>query len=427
MQNEDWIQEYIHKLFNSDIGKQGSEIRDSKLDYLNLPLYKYCYVCEESARSQSTVDYNIDNFEKDILFFQNPNRFNDPFDCFLGFSQSQMIRDLLTQELRLKKQLTPQNRKAINVLFSDQDASFNLQSVTNDVLKSTIGNLMMLIPEDDPLKYVYNEILQTFCDQDNEIIKKLVTNTMTIRDKQAFVDILYSNQMFREYIKNSCNPDNLDFILKAAPRDMKINIENDSDSFISNNNGETLGIFDFLKIFSKALEGSDFSVNELDSIKQKFNEVSKEALEKSRKLISEQFRVTCLSERMNSPLMWSHYANKHYGFCLEYDFTPTITERRYPDLLLAQLMLFPVCYSEKRPLLSKALFGGSAAIQYIKSKKLPPDFLEKLMYGLLCKSEDWAYEKEWRIFQLPSEMPTMRLPKARKVFLGVNMEDMAKN
>lgn len=49
------------------------------------------------------------------------------------------------------------------------------------------------------------------------------------------------------------------------------------------------------------------------------------------------------------------------------------------------------------------------------------------MYGLLCKSEDWAYEKEWRIFQLPTEAPTMRLPKARKVFLGTNMEKTARD
>lgn len=128
----------------------------------------------------------------------------------------------------------------------------------------------------------------------------------------------------------------------------------------------------------------------------------------------------------HSSLMWSRYENRHHGFCLEYDFTITMTERRYPDLLPAQLLLFPVCYSEKRPLLSKALFGKTA-INYLKSKRLPPDFLIKLMYGLLCKSEDWVYEKEWRIFQLLTEAPTMRLPKARKVFWGTNMEKIARD
>ena len=426
MQNKDWTHEFIHKLFSYDIGTQGIQLRDEKLQHINLPLYKYCYVCDESSRSEQTVDYNIDNFEKDILFFQNPDKFNDPFDCYLGFSQSQIIRDLLLQELRKKKQYTPQNRKAINMLFNDNEESPNWDSIKSSDLIPITEAFMSLIPDDDPLKSVYSEFLQSLCSQDNEMIKKLVTNSLTIRDKQGFVDIMYDNPEFQKHLAKSCKPENLDFILKAAPRDMKINIENDPDSFMSENNGETFGIFDFLKIFSGMLTNTEFSADELDKIKLSFNDVSNTALEKSRKLISEQFRVTCLSERMDSSLMWSHYANKHYGFCLEYDFTLTITERRYPDLLGAQLMLFPVSYSQKRPLLSKALFSGSVAMQYIKNKKLPPDFLEKLMYGLLCKSEDWAYEKEWRIFQFPSGKPTMRLPKARKVFLGANMEGNAK-
>jgi hypothetical protein len=89
-------------------------------------------------------------------------------------------------------------------------------------------------------------------------------------------------------------------------------------------------------------------------------------------------------------------------------------------------MLFPVHYSEKRPLLSKALFNGKIKMELMKKKILPSDSLKQLMYGLLFKSEDWAYEKEWRIFQLPNKTPVMRLPKARKVFLGVNIEKNAK-
>lgn len=48
------------------------------------------------------------------------------------------------------------------------------------------------------------------------------------------------------------------------------------------------------------------------------------------------------------------------------------------------------------------------------------------MLGLLNKSEDWAYEREWRILKLKSKKPTMKLPPARKVFLGANMEEEAK-
>ena len=47
------------------------------------------------------------------------------------------------------------------------------------------------------------------------------------------------------------------------------------------------------------------------------------------------------------------------------------------------------------------------------------------MYGQLFKSEDWTYEIEWRIFKQPSETPVMRLPKAKKVFFGANIEENA--
>lgn len=426
MRNKEWVHEYINKLFTIDIVKEGVTLRDDKLDYINLPLYKYCFVCEETARSESTIDYNIDNFEKDVLFFQTPSNFNDPFDCFLGFSQSQMIRDLLTQELRRKRQLTPQNRKAIALLFNNNDNDFDLETISNSEAKPIIELILSMIP-DDPLKSVYNEILQTLCEHENEVIKKLVTNTMTIRDKQAFVDLMYENETFIEAIKKDCTPENWEFVLKTAPRDMKIKIENQPDSFMNNDDGGTLSLIDFFKLFAGIVNESSLPVDVIDEIKQKFNEASNEVLDKSRKIISNQLRITCLSEKMDSPLMWSHYANKHYGFCLEYDFTTTLTQRRYPDLLLAQLLLFPVYYSVERPLLSKALFSGKTSIEYIRNKKLPPNFLKNLINGLLCKSKEWAYEQEWRIFQFPSETPTMHLPKARKVFLGTNMEERAKD
>ena len=425
MEEKDWVYEFIEKLFDTDIEQDGLALRDSKLNYINLPLYKYCYVCEEAGRSASTIDYNIDNFENEVLFFQNPSKFNDPFDCYLGFSQTQIIRDLVIHKMKTKKQLTPQKRKLISSLFNEED-TFNIELLTIEELQQVINAIFSLIPENDPLKSAYNEILDTMLAKGKSMIKKLITNTLTIKDKQELVDEMYNNPIFQECIKKDISTDNFEFIMKAAPHDLKFNIENNPDSFMSDYNGELLGIFDIFKIFTGSSSFNDLTPTEVDLIKQKFNEVSGEVLTKTRNIISEQFRISCLSESMNSPLMWSHYANKHYGFCLEYDFTLTLTERRYPDLLAAQLFLFPVHYSEKRPLISRALFDGKNIANYIKYNRLPPDFLKKLMYGLLYKSEEWAYEKEWRIFQLPSEKPIMRLPKPRKIFLGANIEETPK-
>ena len=82
--------------------------------------------------------------------------------------------------------------------------------------------------------------------------------------------------------------------------------------------------------------------------------------------------VTCFSEVNDELLMWSHYAEKYTGFCLEFDtsFEPFSKVRK-------------VIYSKSMPTLSvtDALIHN----QY-------EQFLE-----LYCtKSESWSYEREWR-------------------------------
>ena len=50
MVDKQWVYEHISKLFDTDIVKEGATLRNSKLDYINLPLYKYCYVCEDASK-----------------------------------------------------------------------------------------------------------------------------------------------------------------------------------------------------------------------------------------------------------------------------------------------------------------------------------------------------------------------------------------
>ena len=57
---------------------------------------------------------------------------------------------------------------------------------------------------------------------------------------------------------------------------------------------------------------------------------------------------------------------------------------------------------------------------------MPPDIIKSILYGMLFKSQDWEYEREWRIITVGKEKPTLKLPSPRKVFLGTNMEANAK-
>ena len=74
--------------------------------------------------------------------------------------------------------------------------------------------------------------------------------------------------------------------------------------------------------------------------------------------------------------MWGHYANKHNGFCLEYDVSLFSSELQ---------LVMPVVYTQKP-------FDASMILDMrgIDDK-----------YANLCpslfKSMDWSYEKEWRL------------------------------
>jgi hypothetical protein len=91
-----------------------------------------------------------------------------------------------------------------------------------------------------------------------------------------------------------------------------------------------------------------------------------------------QIGVACFSEIKDNILMWSHYANGHQGFCLEFDttFSPFIeTEKETP---------IKVHYSNSYPPLS---------LLNILNSNLPP--LPKTLLG--TKSLHWCYEAEWRV------------------------------
>lgn len=85
-------------------------------------------------------------------------------------------------------------------------------------------------------------------------------------------------------------------------------------------------------------------------------------------------RVTCFAESNLSPLMWSHYADKHQGFCIEYDLTKI--DEGYRRSIL------PVIYSDTKCDVTEAIISKNTNL---------------LMNPFYYKSKDWEYEKEWRI------------------------------
>lgn len=98
--------------------------------------------------------------------------------------------------------------------------------------------------------------------------------------------------------------------------------------------------------------------------------------------------IACFSESIESVLMWSHYANSHKGFALEYNFRPILEQP------IKNVGLFPVVYSEERLDISDYIAYEFLRIWGIPAKM--PDIAASIK-NALWKSDIWAYEKEWRM------------------------------
>lgn len=90
--------------------------------------------------------------------------------------------------------------------------------------------------------------------------------------------------------------------------------------------------------------------------------------------------VACLSESDDSLLMWAHYANNHRGMCVEYDLMEINTQLGFTPV--------PIIYSNDRVCfntLNPATAGDDTLALFIES--------------ITSKSEEWRYEREWRIIR----------------------------
>jgi hypothetical protein len=105
--------------------------------------------------------------------------------------------------------------------------------------------------------------------------------------------------------------------------------------------------------------------------------------------------------------MWSHYANEHKGICIEFSGSSILSSEKVLGLL------HPVRYT-KELLHFISCFKPDVDLEQVPSPSSPKINFDPLPILAAChKSEEWAYESEWRLVSLD---PGSR--KAPKFFLG---------
>ncbi|MDH3690385.1 MAG: DUF2971 domain-containing protein [Gammaproteobacteria bacterium] len=101
------------------------------------------------------------------------------------------------------------------------------------------------------------------------------------------------------------------------------------------------------------------------------------------KLAMEQFGIYTMSETPLDILMWSHYADGHTGFCIEF--------RRKPGNILEFARKVEYPEDDEFPLVD--YFLGKTEEQ-----------IEEFAKIVLTKSKHWCYEREWRALDAPKDV-----------------------
>jgi hypothetical protein len=145
---------------------------------------------------------------------------------------------------------------------------------------------------------------------------------------------------------------------------------------------------------------------EMHKDKERINEAITIETDRVRSIFDSSFGICCFTKVRDNPLMWSHYADSHKGFVLQFDlFHPSFKNMG---------TIHRVIYSQKRPL-----------FMYKTQEHLS---------ALYTKAKDWKYEKEYRlIVDLPrcskmrykdGERYIQKFPVSivKAAYLGYNIE-----
>lgn len=192
-------------------------------------------------------------------------------------------------------------------------------------------------------------------------------------------------------------------------------------------------------ISPEALKMIDNAVNQIKNMPQNnwklfissafpmFQTSYKNIIFKAEEYIKTVPKLTCFTEDVTSVLMWSHYADKHKGYALEFDFSDI---QNYCAICTNKcknehyFQLYPVVYSDKR-------FEATDFVTYYLNCNLCAncslevpifnDDIYSLYKILLLKNKNWEYEKEWRLITISTNCYFERINKKPKaIYIGVN-------
>lgn len=350
-------------------------------DTINGKLYKY--------RSFDKNGYALVNLNDGTLHCSKPSEFNDPFDCKIGITFNSIFKAKYEAEFDAMMGIF---NEFLSVIRNESDINNYSDDVRRLVIKLKNNNTIM------------------------EFIK---TNGSKKLSEQQMAEVLKDNaNVILELLKVFLEDDRFKGILSICSEMFPQLVERISPTGMLVLSDENATYEDFAKANGVFADADEIELTMLLSEKinpdlanvraDVMNLIDNKDSQINAKLI-DLFLVGCLCTDYKNRLMWSHYADSHKGFCVEYDYND-LTEDEMASLPL------PIVYSKERPLLPwKAALDNT-----------PENISEataQITLGLLTKDDEWRYENEWRILVSSKGSTEFRMPKISCIYLGVAISD----
>ena len=143
---------------------------------------------------------------------------------------------------------------------------------------------------------------------------------------------------------------------------------------------------------------------------KKFNDpvdpfIKKNSYDKSYNYLLERIKVACLTTHNDNTLMWSHYADKHQGICIEYDINKILNENNDKILIKKisynkKAIRFDLIKNTQNTIMlsnTKNIDNFLISPNFISNALIDNNPLDHITELFMVKSKEWEYEDEYRI------------------------------
>lgn len=391
---ENWVDALLQEI---STGKPYRRLIQKCIDNMDVPklLYKYYDLKSE---------FTFPNLENSQNYYNNPTAFNDPFDCNIGVSADQIIRLCMPGvcEQAFGTDLDPAVRSMIDAVMFGDAATYDDDS-DESVIAACLEcpDISDLIFRAQAGENIDDGIIAQALFNNADVLALMLSKYPGLREQGNNANI---EEQIKKVAWNSAKL--MRQLLNKAAADQV---------------GATKEIFaimgeedDLLKRLQKIarLYGYAEEANKINFVYDQLEQMVKQMHIK----LGEVIGITCFSETPKNMLMWSHYANRHTGICVEYDFSRLFSTA-------ANTLLFPVTYTNKRPLfpIDKLEIGADGKVK--DGQTLPAGAVPEIIKALTVKSKVWEYEREWRHIVFTKDAPDrlIKLPIISKIILGINI------